>query len=403
MPNRSSDLLGPVLDFGQKLEESLSKGMFVRLTLSGATAAGLGPERVIGRYIALKGRPHVSMTLRYPTRDEIKNVPAPECHVWVLAQLAKCFQNALLCTTDYDWQLTLHGKRPRLIRHKPSQSTVPSRTHDQSRESVLDGSAHDWLHALRVTDAQGKVRPGMADKHRQIERYLEIFGHLAREAGWLEKPSGQGTEIRWTIVDMGCGKGYLTFGLWHLCRRIWKLPMPVLGVETRPDLVDGTNRVVAQIGATDLQFQQGEIGSAELPPLRALIALHACDTATDDAILRGIKAGAELIVVAPCCHKEVRPQLGKPAPLGPVLRHGLMEVRMAEWATDGLRALYLEWAGYRTKVFEFVSSEHTPKNLMISAVRQPQATDKESAAQRIQSFKEFFGIQTHALDPLLEK
>ena len=101
----------------------------------------------------------------------------------------------------------------------------------------------------------------------------------------------------------------------------------------------------------------------------ALIALHACDTATDDAIRRGIELGAKPIVVAPCCHKELRPQFGKPEPLAPVLRHGVMEERMAEWLTDGLRALFLEWAGYRTKVVEFISSEHTPKNLMIAAVR----------------------------------
>ena len=118
-------------------------------------------------------------------------------------------------------------------------------------------------------------------------------------------------------------------------------------------------------------------------------------------IKRGIELGAKLIVVAPCCHKELRPQLGKPEPLAPVLRHGLMEERMAEWATDGLRALFLEWAGYRTKIMEFVGGEHTPKNLMIAAVREGAAFADEGARKRIEELKNFFGIKHHALDSLL--
>jgi hypothetical protein len=133
----------------------------------------------------------------------------------------------------------------------------------------------------------------------------------------------------------------------------------------------------------------------------ALIALHACNTATDDAIRRGIELGAQLIVVAPCCHKEIRPQLGKPEPFTAVLRHGIMAERLAEWATDGLRALFLEWAGYRTKLMEFVGGEHTPKNLMIAAVREGEAFRDEAVRRRIVDLKAFLGIEHHALDVLL--
>jgi SAM-dependent methyltransferase len=199
---------------------------------------------------------------------------------------------------------------------------------------------------------------------------------------------------------MGCGKGYLTFGTWHLFHRVWKQPVRVIGVETRADLVATTNKLANQIKADGLEFLSGTIESAKLPPLDALIALHACNTATDDAIRRGIQAGAKLIVVAPCCHKEIRPQLGKPAPFASVLRHGVMEERMAEWLTDGLRALFLEWAGYRTKIMEFVAGEHTPKNLMIAAIREREPFKDETARARIEELKQFFGIQRHALDGL---
>src|SRR6185369_8371659 len=125
------------------------------------------------------------------------------------------------------------------------------------------------------------------------------------------------------LADMGCGKGYLTFGAWHLFHRVWKQPVRVIGVETRVDLVATTNKLARQIKADGLEFVAGTIESVKLPCADALIALHACNTATDDAIRRGIELGAKLIVVAPCCHKEVRPQLGKPGPFATVLSHDL--------------------------------------------------------------------------------
>jgi hypothetical protein len=184
--------------------------------------------------------------------------------------------------------------------------------------------------------------------------------------------------------------------------RVWKQPVKVIGVESRTDLVATTNKLVKQIKAEGLEFVAGTIETARLPGVDALIALHACNTATDDAIKRGIEQGAKLIVVAPCCHKELRPQLGRPEPFAAVLSHGLMEERMAEWATDGLRALFLEWAGYRTKIMEFVGSEHTPKNLMIAAVREREPFSDAGARKRIEELKAFFGIQQHALDSLLK-
>jgi SAM-dependent methyltransferase len=396
--------LDPRAEFGRRLDRSLADGTFVRLVLSGAIPGTEAPEKVLGRWVELKGQPHLSLTLRRPTRDEVQNLPVLKSAAWVLERLGTHYRNALLCTVQCDWQLTLpEGKRARLIRHQASQTVPPSREHDQAHRSLLDASAQDWLSGLGITDDAGKVRPAMADKYAQINRYLEIFSHLAADAGWIGTSAKPEAADEWTIADMGCGKGYLTFGLWHLCRRVWRLPARVLGVEARADLVACTNQVAEWIGAKELRFERGQIESAELPSLRALIALHACDTATDEAIRRGIGLGAQLIVVAPCCHKQLRPQLGRPAPLAPVLRHGVMEERMAEWATDGLRALFLEWAGYRTKMFEFVSSEHTPKNLMISAVRETKPADKAAALVRIQGLKEFFGIQHHALDPLLNQ
>jgi SAM-dependent methyltransferase len=315
-------------------------------------------------------------------------------------QLGSHFRSALLGTTTRDWQfISKETGEARLIDHRPADPQVPVREHDQKAAGFLDASASDWLAGLGILDRDGKLRASMADKHRQINHYLEIISHLARECGWV---GATNRPQPLHFADMGCGKGYLTFGLWHLFARIWKQPVRVTGVEARSDLVVATNHLAKQIRADGLEFVTGEIATTPLPPVDALIALHACNTATDDAIRRGIALGAKLIVVAPCCHQEVRPQLGKPEPLAAVLRHGIMAERMAEWATDGLRALFLEWAGYRTKLMEFVGSEHTPKNLMIAAVREGESFGDAAARQRIVDLKSFLSIEHHALDSLLE-
>lgn len=398
---------------------SLEESTFVKLTLSNAAADGALAGRIIARCINIRGRPHLSLTLRKATNDETKNLPLDEAADWLKSQLG-CYRSALLATTQGDWQLSIPADKPaRLISHKPSQTTAPARSHDQAKHDVLDATAQDWLKGLEILDAEGRVRARMADKYRQINRYLELFTHLAKDCGWVDgrealprvrgsttegaggQPGGRPYQEILTIADMGCGKGYLTFGAWHLLKRHWQRSVRVIGVEARPELVRLTHKLAGDIGATGLEFLEGTIESVSLPKLDGLIALHACNTATDAAILRGIELGAKLIVVAPCCHQELRPQLKHPEPMDGILRHGIMEERMAEWLTDGLRALHLEWAGYRTKIIEFVSTEHTPKNLMIAAVKVGDAFIDMSAKEKIEQIKSQFGIEHQALDRLL--
>jgi len=383
--------------FLAKFTTSLGNGSFVRLALSRPVQSQNGVKNILARLVDLKGQAHLSLTFRKAMCDVTKNIPIAEAAGWAADQIRNRFQSALLCTTTRDWQLSRSkNQTARLIAHRPSSTNVPDRAHDRTRQQMLDPSAQDWLHGLGVTDEQGKVRVSMSDKYRQTNRYLEILSHLAHDCGW-------DGNLPITLADMGCGKGYLTFGAWHWFRRVQKQPVRIIGIESRADLVKQTNQLAQRIGATELNFVAGAIESVELLRLDGLIALHACDTATDQAILRGVELGARLIVVAPCCHKEVRPKLQHPEPFAPVLRHGLMEERLAEWVTDGLRALFLEWAGYRTKVFEFISTEHTAKNLMISAVRQDEPFASPTARRRIEELKDFFGVQRHTLDSLLER
>jgi len=172
----------------------------------------------------------------------------------------------------------------------------------------------------------------------------------------------------------------------------------VLGIEARPELVAKCNAAAQAAGCDRLIFSAGTIASVVCPSLDVLIALHACDTATDDALVKGVQAGATLLVVAPCCQRELRPQLTASPVLAPALRHGIFQERHAEFATDALRALLLEWVGYDTKVFEFISTEHTAKNLMIAATkRRGGPVRTEEAAKAVRELAAFYGIKTQAL------
>ena len=199
---------------------------------------------------------------------------------------------------------------------------------------------------------------------------------------------------------MGSGKGYLTFALYaYLQQEGFKAR--IVGVERRPALVDLCNRLAIQCKFTDLRFEVGEISDVPLENADVVIALHACDTATDDAIYRGIAAKAQLIFLAPCCHQEIRPQLTAPSDISPLFKHGIQAERMAESITDALRCMYLEASGYSTSIQEFIALEHTKKNLLISAVLNPKAVDQDLLFRKASDFQALFGITRQRLADLL--
>ncbi|GDY00875.1 methyltransferase [Planctomycetota bacterium] len=388
-------------DFLQHLNASCNGDNFVRLVLASPVDPAAEVQRIQARLIELKGSRHLSFTLREARRDTTENMPLPLALAFVERQLRGLFRSATLSTMAADWQLHFAGdKGGRLIRHRASAKVAPPRGHDEKKTTYLGESALPWLRALSIVDGSGRARPKLADKHSQIDRYVEILAHLAQDCGWQR--GGGGEPLR--IVDVGCGKGHLTFAAWHLGKHVLGRAVEVTGVEARAELVLKANILAREVAGPELQFVQGDIEHVPLPNIDVLVALHACNTATDHAIRRGVQSRARLIVVAPCCHQEVRPQLASPEPLAEVMRHGILAEKMAEWATDGLRALVLEWAGYSTKVIEFVSSEHTGKNLMIAGVRGEAVPEPEAKAKlgaKIAAFREFFGIRRHALDALL--
>nr|WP_314258860.1 SAM-dependent methyltransferase [uncultured Devosia sp.] len=365
----------------------------IRLRLAGYHGAEAELKNVDVKKIVAKGGEKFSFTFHYKTRDIIKNFIQPEALGHLRTALKDEFRSAQLSTTAFDMSFERNGDKVRLKRSDVSGREAPATGHDRAKNRPLTETQKPWLHALGLTGKDGQLRNDAQDKFRQINKMVEIFAPLI-QAIKAEKPR---------ILDMGAGKGYLDFALYdHLSGQ---RPMEVIGVELRDALVKDGNATAAASGFTDLRFEAGTIIDYDATGADAVIALHACDTATDDAIFQGIKAGASLIAVAPCCHKQVRRQMeaGKPAgELEVMLRHGIFLERQAEMVTDTLRALLLELNGYKTKVFEFVSDAHTPKNNLIVAEKDGRAgRDRDAMLKQIADVKAMFGVEQHYLEGLL--
>ena len=389
------------------LAATVRDGTFVKLTLSRPVGADPSLKNVLIRPVALRAGERLSFVFRHINRDITKNLTREEGLAHIERLLAAEFQAANLFTTGQSAQLDLRdGQKPQMVLGQPRHVSAPATAHDRARKRLIDPKRAPWLHALGVTTAEGNVCAGMEAKYRQINKFVEILRPLIdraiRDGAHIISPSGMSApktpqERSLTLVDMGCGKGYLTFAAYEFLRRSGWAEATVRGIEARAELVELCRRAARECGFEGLQFESGAIESAALDRVDVLVALHACDTATDDAIAKGIRAGADLILVAPCCQKELRPQLRPPPALAQTLRHGILRERQAEFVTDALRAALLEWAGYDTQVFEFVSTEHTAKNLMIAAVRRRNPSRPDAQAACVRGLAHFYGIHSQRL------
>jgi SAM-dependent methyltransferase len=376
-------------DFLGLLHDSVASGAFVKLTLGRYHGADATLRNLYVRPVTLRAGPHLSFVWRHATRDVTKNHAPAEALQLLDGLIGGDFGSAHLFATAGGAQLECDADGTARLKRLSSNAAPASGVHDEPKRRLIPADC-PWLRPLGVTNAGGALRPGMAAKFKQINRFVELLAPLAKEA---PLPADRPVEV----ADMGCGKGYLTFATWQYLQKVAPRPAHVRGIEKRPDLVELCHRTARECGCDGLEFTAGTIADTPLERLDVLIALHACNTATDDAIAQGIAAGAALIVVAPCCHHEVSPQLTAPPGLGPALRHGIFHERQAEFVTDALRTLLLEWAGYDTRAFEFVSTEHTAKNLMIAAVRRTQPHDRDAAAARVRDLAALYGVRRQQL------
>jgi len=368
---------------------ALHQDRFVKLVLGKYRGEEPGLKRAIVRQLTVKGKPCLSFVYSYDTKDVTKNSSLGRGIHTIRLLLGASFRSAHLFTTSEDIQLEFNKKgRTSLHSGKPAVTELPEDTHNHDKERMVD-AAKPFLAALGVTDSAQNVIPSMSRKWKQINKFIEIFSHEAGLSG----------RSHLHVVDFGSGKGYLTFAVHDYLANTLRAEPDVTGIEIRKDLADFCSEQAASIEG--LTFRQGDINTYKPAEADIVIALHACDTATDQAISIGVTNKAAIIMCSPCCHKEIRPQLISPAVLKPMLQHGVHLGQEAEMITDTMRVLLLEANGYKAKLMEFVAVEHSSKNKLIVAIKQPDGTRRDAAAEEYRNLKSFYGIKTHTLETLL--
>lgn len=386
-----------LLQLDQILARSIADSSFIKVSLGNYQGNDKELKNVYVRRLIIKRVEMLSFTYRYKTRDVIKNLSVKDGLRMIGHFMSNDFRICTFFTTDKEVIFEYDKKGGIAMREKANVvAKVAVLAHDKEKKRLIKPADKSYLHLLKITDEGGTVYKNAQDKYKQINQYIALLEPMIKSM----KEGGHKQ-----VVDMGSGKGYLTFALYDYLVNTLKMEVTVTGVEYRQDLVDLCNQIAVSSGFSGLYFVQGTIEAYNAEGIDLLIALHACDTATDDAIFKGIEASAELIVVAPCCHKQIRREMEKGGvknELDFLTKHGIFLERQAEMVTDGLRSLMLEYSGYKTKVFEFISDVHTPKNVLVVGVKAKLSpADQAGILEKIKATKNYFGIGYHHLEKLL--
>ncbi len=379
-------------DFLTSIKASIDSQSFVKITLSKPTRQAGKLVNVYIRLVTIKDILNLSFTYHFETNDQVKNFAVAAGLLELQTLMKDSFQHSTLFTTAEDVLFRTSKKgHASISRIKPVFTDVPVATHDRQKVKRADHQ-DQYLITLGIMDAHGVVIPKMADKFKQINKYLEIMEDLVKTASFSD-------QIK--IVDMGSGKGYLTFALYDYLKNKLQLNVTVLGIEQRKELVDYCNTTALACGFDNLKFETKSIEEYVDNQIDIVIALHACDTATDDAIAKAIFANASLIVCAPCCHKQIRQQVKGKEQGSPLMKYGIFQERQFEMVTDTMRALIMEKRNYQTKIFEFVSNEHTRKNILLVGSKTQQQIDEMDIDRKLDSLKQTYHIDYHYLERLV--
>ncbi|GGY69984.1 methyltransferase [Cellvibrio zantedeschiae] len=391
--------------FFADIKKAFDEKSLQRFVLSKYQGSEADLSRISVRPVQIKDEYLLSFLYEYRTNHLTKNLNIVDAISFLELSLGNDFKNVHLLTDSWEIQLSFSKKGKVLINKHRNKNTPVSKLSDQTQQKSLSHNnekhrfveqSRPYLRELGITDAQGQIIPAMSRKWKQINKFIEVLSAAITHTGLAQREKVH-------IADFGSGKAYLTFAVHDYLSAQLGINTQVTGVELRQALVDLCNQTADKLCLTGIQFEQGDVKHFAAQGINVMIALHACDTATDYAIHMGIRTGAEIIMCSPCCHKQIRPQLKSPALLAPVLQHGIHLGQEAEMITDGLRALLLEAHGYDTQVFEFISLEHTSKNKMILAQKRKRSRDNREILNQIAAIKGFYGIQEHCLEKLLSE
>ena len=379
--------------FLNRVLEAANQSTLVKMTLSKPVQKHDELRNVYVKPVLIKEKHLFAFTYHYERRDEVKNYDVAQMLDILKEMIPSRFLNAVLFTVNEDVTLLVSSKGKATLQTKKVQECREQNMEHDKQKNRLINPANPWWFQLGLTTREGKITADMQHKFKQIYKYAEIVESLV-------KPMKFDGTVH--VADMGAGKGYLTFALHEVLTQRLHLDVDIKGVEIRPDLVQKINEIIKASGLKGLEFVESSIEAFHPEKLDVLIALHACNTATDDAIASGVKAGAALIVCAPCCHKQIRQEMERSGKTDAITRYGIFLERQAVMITDTIRALIMECCGYKTQVMEFIEMEHTPKNVLLVGRRTEKPADKETIVKKINELKNQYGIEKHYLETVLD-
>ncbi len=360
----------------------------VRVVLSGARK-GAKPsfERIDIRPVLLKEIPHYQVLSNDGRQTTTKNYLTGELKIDAL--LNQGYANILVEHLGGSIGIQ-YSKKDKAIVHRSSGNNTAELTHDRVKERLLK-SSDPFLIEVGISDTKGVIKPSRQDKYKQVEEFLRLLWPTltsAIESGHIKQPS---QEQPLKIVDLGSGSAYLTFAV-HQFLISQNIPIQVVGIDNRPEFYEKNSEIVKRLGISKtIQFKVESISDTTEKSADIAIALHACDTATDDAISWAVKNNAKLLLIAPCCHHDIQKQLKEtPEPWSLLTKYGLMRERLSDLLTDTFRAQILKLLGYRVEVIEFIGGEHTPRNLMIRALftgAKPEREDRNRYEELVKMWK----------------
>ncbi|MHC1747085.1 MAG: SAM-dependent methyltransferase [Cellulosilyticaceae bacterium] len=315
--------------------------------------------------IEIKSKKMIQCAMQKEQKEYHENLEIDQLQDFIM-NTCMGFKQLQIFTGEKDYAVLINKKGMATVKAKPPTKKLPENlSHNRQKHYILDNQASiPFLMALGIMGQDGEIKPSKYDKYRQINRYLEMIEDVM--------PHLQDDTIR--IIDFGCGKSYLTFAMYHYFYTLKQKAVEIIGLDLKKDVIEFCNKLAQTLGYTQLKFQVGDIGQYTTnQKIDMVVSLHACNTATDAAIAKAIGWEAKAILAVPCCHHEAYTQIENEL-MAPILKHGILKERIAALLTDGLRAQMLECMGYKVNVIEFIDMTHTPKNILIRAIRKGPVT-----------------------------
>ncbi len=365
------------------ITEVLDQGTLIQLSFGNLRRRSNPFKKAVLRPVMLRGELIYQIEYHYKNKVIHRNLNQEQCIDVCSELMTDVFKQMNLFSTDADYQILASDPDKPRIKKKAASKSMPPLSHNQEKKYIIpDKIPCDFLIRLGVMDQNGVVYQKHYAKFRQINRFLEVVSDVTDFMPIKTFP------LR--IVDFGCGKAYLTFALYYYLKLILKKDVDIIGLDLKEDVINFCSQVAADLKYDGLRFMKGDIAEyKEQEKADMVVTLHACDTATDYALIKAVRWEASVILSVPCCQHELFGQISDELHR-PIFRHGILKERFSSILTDGLRALKLEELGYEVSMIEFTSLEHTSKNIMIRAVKKRRGN--AAAGEEYRCLKEYWNV-----------